>query len=72
MNINQEKVTADLEGAQAATQRRTSLALVLKNLDPAAIAGEIRLRVRDLDADVQRLEQAQIVSQELLDIVISR
>ncbi len=44
---------------------------VLRTVDAATFEGEIRLRIDEVKDRVKKLEQAQVVSQELLDTVIS-
>lgn len=52
-------------------QSASAVSAVLRTLDIGSTAGEIKLRVTDLNENVRRLEKAQIVSQELLDAVVS-
>lgn len=57
---------------ETATPAGTELRTVLRTFDATAIEREIRLRVQDLNTEVSRLEEAQVLSQELLELVVSR
>jgi len=60
-----------LEGELFDITQGVDLASVLRNVDLAALEGEIRLHVDEVNDRVRKLDQAQVVSQELLDTVIS-
>ncbi len=43
----------------------------LRSLDFGSLAGELSLRIEDVNARVAKLEEAQIVSQAMLEAVVS-
>ena len=44
---------------------------VLRSVDVSAMEGELKLRIGGVNESVRRLEAAQVVSQELLEAVVS-
>lgn len=54
-----------------AESRATAIAAVIRQLDIARAEGEIKLRLKDLNETVKRLEEARVVTQELLEAAVS-
>ena len=53
------------------TSLHTSLREALRQVDVATFEGEVKLIIHDVSCRVDKLEKAKVVSQELMDTLIS-
>lgn len=52
-------------------EKNPSFNLPIRDFDPSSAEGELRLRLEEVKRSLRKLDEAQIVSQELLESVVS-